>query len=58
MTTEHAWRIVVTDGSIAFATCLKCGLARVKTLTGEFYFVQWAKPFLQCSSPYRTEPVE
>lgn len=53
--TEHVWRTVIREMHGEFSTCSKCGLSRLVTLSGIFYFVQFSEPFLQCRSPYREE---
>jgi hypothetical protein len=58
MATEHGWRTVVTDGRVTFATCSKCGLSRLTTMNGQYYFIRWDRQFAQCSSPYRLEATE
>ena len=49
--TDHAWK---KTALVEIATCEKCGLVRLKTLTGEYVFaVKWDSQFCQCPSPYR-----
>lgn len=57
--TEHEWKVVIRGADHqTFATCLKCGLSRLTTMNGEFYFVQMGKPYLQCSSPYKESKMD
>lgn len=51
--TSHAWQDVVTNGKTTFETCAKCGLARLRTINGEYFFTRLDPQHAQCPSPYR-----
>ncbi len=49
--TFHEW--TPTSGpNVQVHTCEKCGLIRVTTPTGEFFFTQLDRQFTACPSPY------
>lgn len=52
---SHKW--LLTNLTKAF-TCEKCGLLKLVTLNGNFYFVRFSDPYLQCNQPYKCEPVD
>lgn len=49
---EHDFKLTPL---VQVSTCEKCGLLRLKTLSGEYYFVKFSEPYLHCNSPYRNE---
>jgi hypothetical protein len=46
----HDWHPVAGDfvNLPAVDTCRKCGLLRLKTLSGKFYFTQIGPPYVRC----------
>jgi len=46
----HTWFLSARDDdkNVSVCTCRKCGLLRVQTLSGCFYFTQMSGPFIRC----------
>lgn len=47
---EHDWDVIFRGSVVGeLATCTRCGLFRISTLSAVIYAVKWGEPFLQCN---------
>jgi hypothetical protein len=49
----HQWIATARGPTCDVETCEKCGLLRIKTLSGEYYFTRIDAQHATCPSPYR-----
>jgi hypothetical protein len=50
--TNHDWTPTANSPIAVVETCEKCGLLRVVTLAGEYFFTRIDRQHAQCPSPY------
>lgn len=49
----HTWIFTAFGPHANVETCEKCGLLRIATLNGEFFFTRLDRQFAQCPMPWR-----
>jgi hypothetical protein len=49
----HQWTFTALGLTSRVETCEKCGLLRIVTLSGEYYFTRIDAQHAACPSPYR-----
>lgn len=51
--THHEWTLTASSPTLTVETCLKCGLLRLTTMSGTYFFTKLDAQHSQCPSPYR-----
>jgi hypothetical protein len=51
--TQHDWAPTANSPIAVVETCAKCGLVRIVTMSGEWFFTRIDRQHAACPSPYR-----
>lgn len=52
---NHIWLVTTL---VRIYTCEKCGLLKLTTHNGNYYFVRFSEPYLQCNTPSRIDQTQ